>query len=88
MAGHLDGNALGGILGEAFGREVTMAVGTCGHCGAVGVLAEQVVYVDAPASVVRCRSCGNVLARVGRVAGRIRLELRGVRVLELPDDSP
>ena len=29
----LDGNAIGGMLMEIFGTDMTMAVGTCGSCG-------------------------------------------------------
>jgi len=31
--GVLDGNAIGGLLIEVFGTEMTTAVGTCGSCG-------------------------------------------------------
>ena len=31
----LDGNAIGGLLIEVFGTEMTTATGTCGGCGAV-----------------------------------------------------
>jgi len=29
----LDGNAIGGLLHEVFGTEMTAAVGTCANCG-------------------------------------------------------
>jgi len=38
-AGVVDGNAIGGLLIEVFGTEMTTAVGTCARCGAVGDLA-------------------------------------------------
>ena len=40
----LDGNAIGGMLMEIFGTEMTTAVGTCAHCGAVAQVAEFAVY--------------------------------------------
>jgi Family of unknown function (DUF6510) len=57
----LDGNAIAGQLVDVFGRELTTAVGTCASCGAVARVAELVVYVRAPGTVVRCRSCDSVL---------------------------
>ena len=35
----LDGNAIGGLLFEVFGAELTAATGTCDHCGAVAHVA-------------------------------------------------
>jgi hypothetical protein len=57
----LDGNAIGGQLMEVFGDEMTPVSAQCAHCGAVRVVAELVVYLEAPGTVVRCRSCGAVL---------------------------
>ena len=39
----LDGNAIGGLLQEIFGTEMTTAVGTCAACGASSQIAEAVV---------------------------------------------
>jgi len=39
-----DGNAIGGLLIELFGTEMTTATGTCGSCGAVSQVAELAVY--------------------------------------------
>jgi len=57
----LDGNAAAGQLMEVFGYEVTTAVGTCASCGAVARVAECAVYLRAPGTVVRCRSCQSIL---------------------------
>lgn len=57
----LDGNAAAGQLVEIFGQEMTTALATCGMCGAVARIAELVVYMRAPGTVFRCRSCGGVL---------------------------
>ena len=32
----LDGNSIAGLLESVFGRELTEALGVCGHCGAEG----------------------------------------------------
>jgi len=57
----LDGNAIGGLLIEVFGTEMTTATGTCGHCGRVSQVAELAVYRPGLGTVARCRSCDNVL---------------------------
>ena len=62
----LDGNSIAGELFVHFGREMTRARGTCGHCGARGQIAELVVYACAPGPVARCPSCGNVVIVVAR----------------------
>ncbi len=57
----LDGNAIGGLLHEIFGTEMTTAAATCATCGTTGLVAEAVVYLRAPGTVVRCRTCTAVL---------------------------
>jgi hypothetical protein len=78
----LDGNAIGGLLLEVFGAEMTTATGTCGHCGAVAQVAELVVYLQAPGTVVRCRSCESVVMVIAEVRGIKCVDLRGLAVLE------
>ena len=79
----LDGNVLGGLLGEVFSPDMTVARGTCDACGAVGEVAEAVVYLDAPGAVARCRGCGEVLIVIVRREGRYVLGFERVRSLEL-----
>jgi hypothetical protein len=83
----LDGNALGGLLGEIFVGEATVARSTCGSCGAVREIGALVVYAQAPGAVARCPGCDAVLLRVVRAEGRIWLELQGVSCLELRADG-
>lgn len=71
----LDGNAIGGLLLEVFGAELTAATGVCAHCGASAVVAEAVVYVGGPGAVARCRACSGLLAAI--------VEVRGVRCVDL-----
>jgi predicted RNA-binding Zn-ribbon protein involved in translation (DUF1610 family) len=80
---HLDGNSIGGLLWDVFGREVTAATSVCDSCGSVAVVAQLVVYVRAPGTVVRCPRCGSVLMRIVRAPGRTSVDLRGLRMLEL-----
>jgi Zn finger protein HypA/HybF involved in hydrogenase expression len=79
----LDGNAIGGLLGEVFAVEVTAAGSRCAGCGAVGEVGALRVYLHAPGAVVRCPGCGGVLARVVRGPDRLWLDLSGISYLEL-----
>jgi hypothetical protein len=45
----VDGNAIGGLLIDVFGAEMTAASSTCATCGATRPVAELVVYRRAPA---------------------------------------
>jgi hypothetical protein len=77
----LDGNAIGGMLIEIFGHEMTVAVATCGGCGVSRPLAETAVYLDGPGVVVRCRTCDSVLAVVVERRGAYCVDVRGVAQL-------
>ena len=79
----LDGNAAGGLLGEIFAAEMTAAEGRCAACGAVGPVGELRVYARGPGLVARCPVCDSVVLRVVRAGGRVWLDLRGARFLEL-----
>ena len=80
----LDGNAIGGLLLELFGVEMTTATGICASCGAADLMARLEVYVQAPGTVVRCAHCSAVLMRVVRSPDRTWLDLSGLRSIELP----
>jgi Family of unknown function (DUF6510) len=79
----LDGNAIGGLLGEVFVEEMTVAVTICAGCGAVREVGALAVYAQAPGTVVRCPGCDTILLRVARAKGRLWLDLRGTSCLEL-----
>ena len=83
-ARRLDGNAIGGVLLELFGVEMTVVPGTCAHCGAREQLAGTDVYADAPGIVVRCRHCGGVLIRIVQARDQRWLDLSGLVALEVP----
>jgi hypothetical protein len=70
MSTHLDGNVLGGDLGELFTADITAATGRCASCGTVSAIAQTRVYTDAPGVVVRG-------------PGRAWLDLRGIACLQL-----
>ena len=77
----LDGNAIGGLLIEVFGSEMTTAVGTCGSCGTSGQVAELAVYQPKLGTVVRCRACDNVLMVFVQVRGVTCVDLQGLASL-------
>ena len=78
----LDGNALGGLLIDVFGADLTLAVTVCGGCGASGPVAELAVYRDGPGTVVRCRWCDRVLMVIVRAHGLFSVDLTGLASLD------
>jgi hypothetical protein len=78
---HVDGNALGGMLMEVFGREMTDADGCCATCGAVHPVGAMPVY-RGPGDVVRCPTCGNVVVVAVTIRERTRVHLTALRWLE------
>ena len=84
----LDGNAIGGLLLDVFGVEMTTAKGVCASCGAERRVAELVVYVQAPGTVVRCRSCSGLLMVFVEVRGVTCVDLRGLAELEPVPGGP
>ncbi len=83
MTDYMDGNMLGGTLGELFSMDVTGATVTCVSCGASLAIAQTRVYPHAPGMVARCPTCGAVLLRLVRGPDRAWLDLRGVTCLQL-----
>jgi len=79
----LDGNAAAGALQELFGFEVTAARGRCDGCGAIEPIGALEVYMHAPGMVFRCRHCEAVMIRLVAAPGGYRLDLRGIRCLEI-----
>jgi len=79
----LDGNAIGGVLLEVFGTDVTGSMGVCATCGTEGYVATLDVYVHAPGIVGRCWNCGAVMLKIVRSADRTWLDMRGTRSLQI-----
>jgi hypothetical protein len=77
----VDGNAIAGLLQEVFGTEMTTAGCVCGNCGDTGQVGGLAVYLQAPGTVVRCRSCDSVLMVFVRVRNRICVDLLGLAAL-------
>jgi hypothetical protein len=77
----VDGNAIGGMLIELFGTEMTTSVGTCGVCGTAARVAEMAVYRPKLGTVARCRVCDNVLMVFVEVRGVTCVDMRGLAQL-------
>jgi hypothetical protein len=84
----LDGNAAGGPLAELFAVDVTTARSRCASCGTTSMLGEHHLYADAPALVLRCPTCTEVVLRVGSRDGRVLLDLRGAALLTVSASDP
>lgn len=79
----LDGNAIAGELFEFYGTDMTMARGTCAHCGRESLMAELRVYGRPPAEVVRCPHCGRVVIVLVTARGTCRVHTESFRLAEL-----
>ena len=78
----LDGNAIGGLLQPVLGTEMTDAETTGATCGKVGPVAETVVYLRGPGTVVRCRTCPAILMVLSQIRAMYCVDLRGLAALD------
>jgi hypothetical protein len=74
----LDGNAIGGMLIDVFGHDMTTVEVTSGTCGTTRPVAELVVYLRAPGTVVRCRTCNTVVMVFVKRRGMYGVDLTGL----------
>lgn len=84
-ATHVDGNALGGLLIDVFGREMTDAHGCCASCATVNPLGAMRVYRGA-GDVMRCPTCSSVTIVTVAIRERTRVYPAGVRWIEPAPD--
>ena len=89
-----DGNAVAGVLAEIFGRDVSLAVASCEHCGHAAEVARCIAYVTSMGIVLRCAQCDDVLAVVVESRGMRQFSMVGIRSLRVAiadahgDDRP
>jgi hypothetical protein len=83
----LDGNAIGGLLIDVFGADMTAAESVCGNCGASRPVAELVVYRRAPGTVVRCRTCDSILMVFVTNHSMTGVDLSGLASLSEPGSA-
>jgi hypothetical protein len=88
-ARRLDGNEAAGALADLFAVDLTEARSRCASCGNTAMLGAHHLYADAPALVLRCPSCTQVVLRFAARRGRLLLDLRGAQLLvvPVPDDG-
>jgi len=77
----VDGNAIGALLVDVFGSDMTAAGSVCATCGDSRPVAELVVYRRAPGTVVRCRTCGSILMVFVHTHGVTAVDLSGLASL-------
>jgi hypothetical protein len=78
----LDGNAIGGLMLELFGTDLTVAGTVCGSCGAHGEMARLDVYLGA-GIVGRCCHCEAVMLRIVQGSDRTWIDLSGTASLQV-----
>jgi hypothetical protein len=81
----LDGNAAGGILGDVFTHEMTVAVATCAGCRTMGPVGALLDYAHGMGVVLRCPTCDTPVLRIVRTPGFLRLDLSGILLLTIPE---
>ena len=81
---HLDGNAIGGLLREVFGGEMTAAQGCCASCGTVDAIATLRVYRCGMGDVARCPACETVILVISALRSGPRVHLVALRWFEPP----
>lgn len=83
-ARRLDGNAAAGTLAVLFAVDLTTARSRCASCGTTSMLGAHHLYADAPALVLRCPTCTEVVLRFAARDGAVLLDLRGAELLTVP----
>jgi hypothetical protein len=83
----LDGNAAAGTLQAIFPFDMTMAQITCAGCGTTMSMGAAAAYMHGMGTVIRCPVSDTVLIRVAQIRGRNFLDMRGVRVLQISEES-
>jgi recombinational DNA repair protein (RecF pathway) len=77
----LDGNAVAGLLREAFAVEMTTALETCAGCGVTEPLGAVHVYRGA-GIVLRCPHCSKVIGAIVRGRAQTCISMDGAQALE------
>ncbi len=81
---HVDGNAIGGLMFEVFGREMTSVRGCCSACGAVNAMGALTVFRGGPGDVIRCPACETVVFVISSLPDGPRVYLSALRWFQPP----
>jgi hypothetical protein len=87
MENKLDGNAAAGVLQAIFPFDMTLVQATCIGCSVTKENGATATYMHGMGTIIRCPSCDTVLIRVAQTKGRTFLDMRGVRVLQISNES-
>ncbi len=79
----LDGNAVGGLLLELFGAEMTAVPAECASCGHRADLGALLAFTRGPGIVLRCPACEHVVMRIVETRDSVYLDLRGAAYMQL-----
>jgi hypothetical protein len=79
----LDANAVGGLLWDVFGMEMTAAPAECAHCGNQAEVGTLLAFTLGPGVVLRCSACGQVVLRIVQTPDAIYLDASGAAYLKL-----
>jgi hypothetical protein len=81
---HLDGTAMGGMMLDVFGRDITGGEASCGACGTRTPVGGLIAYDRPPRTVLRCPGCSSALVVIARQDGGYHLSFDELRSLFLP----
>lgn len=73
----LDGNAAAGEFAGILASDPTTVTVRCGNCGATQAFAQLRAYLGGPGTVLSCRSCEAMVARVARTTRGTWLDISG-----------
>lgn len=73
----LDGNAAAGEFAGIFANDPATVTVRCGRCGAPQAFAQLRAYLGGPGTVLGCRECDAMVARVTRTPRGAWLDLSG-----------
>jgi hypothetical protein len=73
----LDGNAAAGEFAGVLASDPTTATVRCGSCGATQAFGQLRAYLGGPGTVLRCRECEAMVARVARTPRGTWLDISG-----------
>lgn len=73
----LDGNAVAGEFAGILASDPTTVTVRCGNCGDAQAFRELRAYLGGPGTVLRCRACAAMVARVARTPRGTWLDISG-----------
>ncbi|MEV5493804.1 DUF6510 family protein [Nonomuraea fuscirosea] len=73
----LDGNAAAGDFAGILASDPTTVTVSCGSCGSTQAFGQLLAYLGGPGTVLRCRQCEAMVARVAKTPQGTWLDLSG-----------